>query len=59
MLADTQTARVAQLDRESAAGYYTSVLSLFGLGWRDGRYRFAADGTLDLHGSSLCRAAVQ
>jgi endoglucanase len=58
-LADTQSARVAQLDRQSAAGYYTSVLSLFGLGWRDGRYRFAADGTLDLHGSSLCRAAVQ
>jgi endo-1,4-beta-D-glucanase Y len=56
-LADAQIARVAQLDREHPAGYYSSVLSLFALGWRDGRYRFAADGTLDLHGSPLCRVA--
>jgi endoglucanase len=35
------------------------VLSLFALGWRDGRYRFAADGTLDPQWSSPCRVAVQ
>ena len=58
-LADAQIAHVAQLDRETSAGYYTSVLSLFGLGWHDGRYRFAADGTLDLPWSSQCRAPVQ
>jgi endoglucanase len=58
-LADAQLARAAQLDRETPAGYYTSVLSLFALGWRDGRYRFAADGTLDPHWSTSCRAAPQ
>ncbi|CAB3778104.1 cellulose synthase complex periplasmic endoglucanase BcsZ [Paraburkholderia fynbosensis] len=58
-LADAQIARAAQLDRETPAGYYSSVLSLFALGWRDGRYRFAADGTLDLRWSSPCRASAQ
>ncbi|MCA8200186.1 cellulase [Burkholderia sp. AU33545] len=46
-LADAQVARVDALARQSAPGYYTSVLTLFGLGWRDGRYRFGADGSLD------------
>ncbi|MGU7779723.1 cellulose synthase complex periplasmic endoglucanase BcsZ [Burkholderia sp. PU8-34] len=48
-LADAQAARVDTLARQSPPGYYTSVLTLFGFGWRDGRYRFAADGTLDVH----------
>ncbi|MGU7775410.1 cellulose synthase complex periplasmic endoglucanase BcsZ [Burkholderia sp. MR1-5-21] len=48
-LADAQAARVETLARQSPPGYYTSVLTLFGLGWRDGRYRFAADGTLGVH----------
>ncbi|MGF6778220.1 cellulose synthase complex periplasmic endoglucanase BcsZ [Paraburkholderia sp. GAS334] len=56
-LADAQVARVAQLDRETPPGYYTGVLTLFGLGWRDGYYRFAADGTLNLRWSSPCSAA--
>ncbi|KVN07266.1 cellulose synthase complex periplasmic endoglucanase BcsZ [Burkholderia diffusa] len=47
-LADAQAARVDALARQSAPGYYTSVLTLFGLGWRDGRYRFGADGSLDV-----------
>lgn len=42
-LADAQAARA---DHEAAPGYYTSVLTLFGLGWREGRFGFAADGTL-------------
>ncbi|MBY4767567.1 cellulose synthase complex periplasmic endoglucanase BcsZ [Burkholderia ambifaria] len=46
-LADAQAARVDTLARQSAPGYYTSVLTLFGLGWREGRYRFGADGSLD------------
>jgi endoglucanase len=58
-LADAQIARAAQLDRETPAGYYSSVLSLFALGWRDGHYRFAADGTLDPRWSSPCRASAQ
>ncbi|RQR71523.1 MULTISPECIES: cellulose synthase complex periplasmic endoglucanase BcsZ [unclassified Burkholderia] len=45
-LADAQAARVDALARQAAPGYYTSVLTLFGLGWRDGRYRFGADGSL-------------
>jgi endo-1,4-beta-D-glucanase Y len=56
-LGDAQIARMEQLGRDTPAGYYTSVLSLFGLGWRDGRYRFAADGTLNLRWSSPCRVA--
>ncbi|TCW87042.1 cellulase [Burkholderia sp. SRS-46] len=46
--ADAQAARVDTLARQSPPGYYSNVLALFGLGWRDGRYRFAADGTLDV-----------
>jgi endo-1,4-beta-D-glucanase Y len=58
-LADAQIARAEQLNRATPSGYYSSVLSLFALGWRDGRYRFAADGTLDPQWSSPCRVAVQ
>jgi endoglucanase len=57
-LADAQIARAEQLDRATPIGYYSSVLSLFALGWRDGRYRFAADGSLDPQWSSTCRAAL-
>jgi endoglucanase len=56
-LGDAQIARVAQLDRDTPPGYYTSVLSLFGLGWRDGLYRFAGDGTLNLRWSEPCNVA--
>ena len=34
----------APLERRD--NYYEQVLTLFGQGWMDGRYRFAADGTL-------------
>ncbi|WP_414629732.1 cellulose synthase complex periplasmic endoglucanase BcsZ [Burkholderia oklahomensis] len=53
-LADAQVARIARLEREAASGYYANVLTLFGLGWRDGRYRFAADGTLNVRWSEPC-----
>ncbi len=39
-----------------ADAYYGSVLSLFGAGWDQGRYRFAADGTLQPDWSASCRA---
>ncbi|WP_218884155.1 cellulose synthase complex periplasmic endoglucanase BcsZ [Burkholderia guangdongensis] len=47
-LADAQAARADALARQTPPGYYTSVLTLFGLGWHDARYRFAADGALDV-----------
>ena len=31
--------------------YYEQALTLFGLGWRSGRYHFVRDGSLLLHGS--------
>jgi endoglucanase len=36
--------------------YYGSVLTLFGAGWDQGRYRFAADGTLQPDWSESCQA---
>jgi endoglucanase len=57
VLANAQAARVDALDAQTPPGYYASVLTLFGLGWRDGRYRFAADGTLEPAWSSSCVAA--
>ncbi|MFM0048156.1 cellulose synthase complex periplasmic endoglucanase BcsZ [Caballeronia grimmiae] len=53
-LAAGQAARVARLNADSAPGYYTSVLTLFGIGWYEGRYRFAADGTLRPAWSATC-----
>jgi endoglucanase len=58
-LADAQAARVDVLDGQMPPGYYTRVLTLFGFGWRDGRYRFAGDGTLDVRWSGPCAAAAR
>ncbi|WP_439899775.1 cellulose synthase complex periplasmic endoglucanase BcsZ [Paraburkholderia phymatum] len=58
-LADAQVARIDTLDAQTPPGYYSSVLSLFGLGWRDGRYRFAADGTLDVRWSAACHGGAR
>ena len=41
---------------EQADAYYGSVLTLFGAGWDQGRYRFAADGTLQPGWSESCQA---
>ena len=38
-------------------GYYASVLTLFGHGWAQGRFRFAADGTLLPRWSDQCQPA--
>lgn len=53
-LAQRQVARTRSLDAQSAPGYYSSVLSLFGLGWQDGHFRFAADGTLQVPWEAAC-----
>lgn len=55
--ADAQAARAQSLEARDAPGYYTSVLTLFGFGWRDGRYRFKADGTLDVRWRAACPGA--
>ena len=52
--ASAQADRVQSLETRDPPGYYSSVLTLFGLGWRDGRYRFKADGTLDLRWRAAC-----
>ncbi|HTI16965.1 MAG TPA: cellulose synthase complex periplasmic endoglucanase BcsZ [Trinickia sp.] len=57
-LASAQAARVETLNAQTPPGYYTSVLALFGLGWRDGRYRFMADGTLAPAWRISCPAAA-
>ena len=45
-LARAQLARVNRLEARQASGYYSQALSLFGLGWMDGRFRFSPDGRL-------------
>lgn len=39
----------------AADAYYNTVLTLFGQGWLDGRYRFSPQGELILQGSSSCQ----
>ena len=53
-LAQAQATRARSLDAQSPPGYYSSVLSLFGLGWQDARFRFAADGTLQVPWEAAC-----
>jgi endoglucanase len=53
-LARAQAARVAQLEAHAPLGYYSQVLSLFGLGWYAGRFRFRADGSLWLAWNQSC-----
>ncbi|VVE62131.1 endo-1,4-D-glucanase [Pandoraea anapnoica] len=53
-LARAQADRARSLDAQSPPGYYSSVLSLFGLGWQEARFRFAADGTLQVPWEAVC-----
>ncbi|MCI3207791.1 cellulase [Pandoraea capi] len=53
-LARGQADRARSLDAQSPPGYYSSVLSLFGLGWHEARFRFAADGTLEVPWEAVC-----
>lgn len=50
-------ARVEQSMLGSDQSYYSDVLSLFGLGWLDGWYRFERDGRLQMKGSRSCGRA--
>ncbi len=57
--ADAQVARVQALDAHEPPGYYSSVLTLFGLGWREGLYRFDADGNLEVRWRSACSGVAR
>ncbi|MDF0734247.1 cellulose synthase complex periplasmic endoglucanase BcsZ [Pseudomonas entomophila] len=46
----------APRDAKAPPVYYNYMLSLFGLGWSEQRYRFAADGQLKLSWESECSA---
>ena len=56
-LADAQAARAESLEAQDAPGYYTSVLTLFGLGWREGLFRFKANGVLEVRWGAACPSA--
>lgn len=58
-LADAQVARVQALEAQAASGYYASVLTLFGLGWHDGLYRFHANGALEVRWRAACPGVAQ
>jgi endoglucanase len=55
-IANAYRARIEAESLRSNQRYYSDALSLFGLGWADGRYRFDASGELRVGWSSLCRA---
>lgn len=57
-LAEQQLARVRDLEQHAPAGYFSQVLTLFGTGWHDGRYRFAADGSLQPAWNTTCLPAA-
>ncbi|PTB17808.1 cellulase [Trinickia symbiotica] len=57
--ADAQAARVHSLEAHEPLGYYSNVLALFGLGWRDGLYRFAVDGALVVQWKAACASGVR
>ena len=57
--AQAQADRARSLEARDPPGYYSSVLMLFGLGWRDGLYRFKADGTLAVRWISACSGGAR
>jgi endoglucanase len=56
-LAQAQAQRTRTLAAQAALGYYSQVLTLFGLGHLSGLYRFDADGALVPAWTSTCPAA--
>jgi endoglucanase len=49
--------RVIEQYLQSDQAYYSDVLSLFGLGWIERRYEFAANGNLNVPWKQACAAA--
>jgi endoglucanase len=56
-LAQAQVQRTRTLAAQSPLGYYSQVLTLFGLGHLDGQYRFDANGAVVPAWTSTCPAA--
>jgi endoglucanase len=56
-LAGAQTQRMHSLAAKEPPDYYSQVLSLFGIGYLDGLYRFEADGRLVPAWIATCPAA--
>lgn len=57
---DALAAHRARVEREAlqdGESYYSDVLSLFGSGWIENRYRFERNGTLASRWTATCRAA--
>ncbi|WP_019451849.1 cellulose synthase complex periplasmic endoglucanase BcsZ [Cupriavidus sp. BIS7] len=54
--ARAQAQRTRTLAAQQPPGYYSQVLTLFGLGYLDGHFRFEADGTLVPAWESTCPA---
>lgn len=54
--ASAQARRTRELAQREPPGYYTQVLTLFGLGYLDGQFRFARDGALVPAWESGCPA---
>lgn len=57
--AQAQADRARSLEARDPPGYYSSVLMLFGLGWRDGLYRFKADGMLAVRWGMACSGGAR
>jgi len=58
VLARMDQARAAADAAKTQAPYYHYVLSLFSLGWLDGRYRFGDRGSLNLSWKKACSSAT-
>lgn len=56
-LAQAQVRRTRTLAAQSPLGYYSQVLTLFGLGYLDGLYRFDANGAVVPAWTTTCPAA--
>ncbi len=52
----TYRARVAAESLKDSRHYYSDALSLFGLGWLDGRFKFDRRGNLEPQWTTPCRA---
>lgn len=58
-LVDRQLVRIRDLEQQAPIGYFSQVLTLFGTGWREGRYRFSADGSLRPAWGGTCSSGLQ
>lgn len=59
LLAQAQADRARHLESETLSGYYSQVLSMFGLGWYAGRFRFRADGSLSPAWENGCAGSAR